>query len=183
MLSFIQYITEAADKGSLTIFDIDGTLAHNPTAQERVGVDGQPDYSDFRSADIFAKSHPIRRMVAKAQAITRGIARKPQSRVIIVTARQSPDNHQKFLDTLGRHGIDIDKVKVEFAGDHPGNGDAEKKRVVIDKYLKSGNFTKTRLFDDKHENLSMFKGMQQDHPNVKFEAYHAQPDGRIKTFK
>lgn len=183
MLSFIQYITEAADKGSLTIFDIDGTLAHNPTAQERVGVNGQPDYSDFRSADIFAKSHPIRRMVAKAQAITRGIARKPQSRVIIVTARQSPDNHQKFLDTLGKHGIDTNKVKVEFAGDHPGNGDAEKKRVVIDKYLKSGKFSKTRLFDDKHENLSMFKGMQQDHPNVKFEAYHAQPDGRIKTFK
>ena len=204
MLSFIQYISEeAADKGSLTIFDIDGTLVHAPDSKIHVVQNGQRirsltpqeysgerlepgqqyDYSDFRSSDKFAESHPIHRMIAKAQAITNGIARKPNSRVIIVTARQTPDDHQKFLDVLNGHGIDTNKVKVEFAGDQPGENDAEKKRVVIDKYLKSGNFNKTRLFDDKHENLSMFKSMQQDHPTVKFEAYHAQPNGRIRTFK
>jgi hypothetical protein len=205
MRSFSEYLSEQAtfNDGSLTIFDIDETLFHT-TAQIAVKKGGKVvkslsnsefntymltpgesfDFSEFRSADKFAESKPIGRMIEKAKAISKGIAQKPLSRIIILTARADFDNKEKFLDVFRNHGLDMSKIRVERAGNILSDHDvATKKYMIIYNYLNTRQFSKVRLFDDSMENLKVFLKLSARFPTVKFEAYYAKPDGSIKTIK
>lgn len=205
MIKFQDYLQEQATfgDGSLTIFDIDDTLFHT-TAMIKVVKNGkeikkltnqefntytlQPgeqfDFSEFRSAEKFAESKPISRMIAKAKAISHGIALKPQSKVVIVTARANFDDKEKFLDVFRKQGLDMNKIRVERAGNIQGDHDvAAKKYIIIHNYLNTKQFSKVRLFDDSMANLKTFLKLQSVFPTVKFEAYFANADGSIKTVK
>ena len=205
MKSFNEYLAEQVTygNGSLTIFDIDETLFHT-TAQIAVISGGrvirrlsnsefntyvlQPgesfDFSEFRSAEKFSESKPINRMINKAKAITRGIALKPQSRVIILTARADFDNKEKFLDVFRKHGLDMNKIRVERAGNITSDHDvATKKYIIIYNYLNTKQFSKVRLFDDSMPNLRTFLKLRSQFPMIRFEAYYANPDGSIRTIK
>ena len=37
-----------------------------------------------------------------------------------------------------------------------------------------------RLFDDDMKNLKMFLGLKKEYPDVNFEAFLANPDGRVR---
>jgi hypothetical protein len=37
-----------------------------------------------------------------------------------------------------------------------------------------------RLFDDDMKNLKMFLGLKKEYPDVSFEAFLANPDGRVR---
>lgn len=205
MKKFNEYLNEQATfgDGSLTIFDIDDTLFHT-TAQIAVVKDGKTikrltnqefntyalmpgehfDFAEFRSAEKFAESKPIGRMIAKAKAISNGIALKPQSKVVIVTARANFDDKEKFLDVFRKQGLDMNKIRVERAGNITGDHDvAAKKYIIIHNYLNTKQFSKVRLFDDSMANLKTFLKLQSVFPTVKFEAYFANADGSIKTVK
>lgn len=201
---FASYLKEETSGGSLTIFDIDDTLFHT-TAMIAVKKDGKVikrltnqefntydlksgeefDFSEFRDSEKFnTESVPIARMLAKAKAILANSVRNPKSRVIIVTARANFNNKEKFLDTFRKHGFDIDKVRVERAGNmtdasHP----AVKKAIIIRNYLRTGEFSKVRLFDDSMANLREFLKLNKEFPSIKFEAYFANPNGSVKTIK
>jgi len=207
MLNFNQYLNEENKNdtgGGLTIFDIDDTL-FKTTAQVSVKKGNRVvkrldtgeyntyklrpgekfDFSEFRDALKFQKeSRPIKRMMAKAKIILRNTLNKPKSRVIIVTARTDFDNKEMFLDTFRKYGFDIDKVRVERAG-RLGDvyGTSQQKAVIIHNYLKTGQFTRVRLFDDSVQNLKVFLGLQRFFPNIKFEAYFARDDGSVRTIK
>ena len=202
MLTFKEYNAEQEGLGSLTIFDIDDTLFHT-TAQIAVVKDGEVvtkltnsqyntyelkpgesfDFSEFRDAAKFYKeSTPITKMITKAMIILRNAQKNPNSQVIILTARANFDNKDKFLATFRKHGFDIDKVRVERAGESvPGEAPAVAKAIVVTKYLNNGKFGKVRLFDDSMSNLKEFLKLQNKFKEVKFEAYFAKPDGSIKT--
>ena len=204
MLTFKEYNAEQEGLGSLTIFDIDDTLFHT-TAQIAVVKDGEVvtkltnsqyntyelkpgesfDFSEFRDAAKFYKeSTPITKMITKAMIILRNAQKNPNSQVIILTARANFDNKDKFLATFRKHGFDIDKVRVERAGESvPGEAPAVAKAIVVTKYLNNGKFGKVRLFDDSMSNLKEFLKLQNKFKEVKFEAYFAKPDGSIKTVK
>ena len=206
MRGFIEYtrIDEADKLGSLTIFDIDDTLFHT-TAEVIVKKDGKVskrlsnqeynrytlrngeefDFSEFRSAKkFFEESRPIRKMMAKASAIIKNSTKNPLSKVIAVTARADFDDKEKFLSTFRKHGIDIDKVRVERAGNMPGGYDVVVKKVIIIRsYLKTGKYTTARLFDDALMNVRGFLDLQDEFPDVKFEGYFVNQDGTIKTIK
>ena len=205
MKKFSEYLGEGAQfqDGSLTVFDIDETLFHT-TAKIGVVKKGkvvrrlsnsefntyvlQPgehfDFTEFRSAEKFAESKPIPKMIAKAKAISHGIARKPLSRVIILTARADFDDREKFLDTFRKQGLDMNKIRVERAGNITSDHDvATKKYIIIRAYLNTKQFSKVRLFDDSMANLKMFLHLKHEFPSVKFEAYYAYPDGSIKTVR
>lgn len=205
MKSFAEFLKEQATlgDGSLTIFDIDETLFHT-TAQIAVMKDGKVlkrlsnsefntymlkpgesfDFSEFRSSEKFAESKPISRMINKAKAISQGIAQKPLSRIIILTARADFDNKERFLDVFRNHGLDMSKIRVERAGNIVTDHDvATKKYIIIYNYLNTKQFSKVRLFDDSVENLKTFLKLRSRFPAVKFEAYFAKPDGSIKTIK
>lgn len=206
MIKFKEYIKEEAEfkDGGLTIFDIDDTLFHT-TAQIGVVKDGKVikslsnqeynhynakagetfDFSQFRDADKFYhESKPIARMMDKAKAILKNSENNPNSKVVIITARNDFDNKERFLATFRKHGFDIDKVRVERAGKIAGEFiPAFKKVIIIRNYLNTKQFSRVRLFDDSMANLKEFLKLGKEFPMVKFEAFFANPDGSIKTIK
>ena len=188
--------------GTLTIFDIDETLFHTK-AKVAVVKDGKVvrmldnqefntykrkdgeeyDFKEFKSAEVFRKtSTPVVRMIEKAKAIVKA-KKNPHSRAIICTARADFDNKKVFLQTFRDHGLPIDEMHVERAGNLGIDSSAEAKKVVFRKYLNTQNYTKTRLYDDAMSNLKAFLELQKEYPNIKFEAYFVNPDGSIKTIK
>jgi len=181
---------------ALTIFDIDDTLFHT-TAQIKVIKNGQIvrsltnqefnnyelqpgeeyDFGEFRSAEKFNKeSQPIRPMIAKLKAILNNAG---DSRVIMLTARADFDDKEKFLSTFKKYGIDMSRVHVHRAGNLPGDENpAYKKAVWVRKYLNTGKYNRVRLYDDSKTNLTVFKALEKEYPNVKFEAYYVGPEGQ-----
>jgi phosphoserine phosphatase len=199
MLSFRSFITEQTRGKGLTIFDIDETLFQTK-ALVKVIKDGKVirtldnqeynnyklkdgesyDYGEFRSSEVFQKtSEPIIKMIEKAKLIIRN-ASAAGSKVIIVTARADFDDKKKFLDTFRKYGIDIDKVYVERAGNLNLGSSAKNKRFIFHKYLRKGEYQRVRFFDDAMSNITMFKALQKQYPNVSFEAYHVKHDGSIR---
>jgi hypothetical protein len=135
----------------------------------------------FRDAKKFREeSKPITKMFAKAKAILGNVANKPKSRVIILTARDDFDDREVFLNTFRDHGFDIDKVRVERAGKIKGMQPEHSKFIIIRNYLKQGTFARVRLFDDSRANLNQFLRLQQEFPNISFEAYFVDHDGNAK---
>lgn len=194
---------EFIGSGTLTIFDIDETLFHT---KAKVGVvkDGKVvrmldnqefntykrqkgetyDYGQFANAEVFRKtSTPIGRMVAKAKIIFANSKKNPHSRVIICTARADFDNKDVFLQTFRDHGLPIDQIHVERAGNLKIDSSAEAKKIIFRKYINTKNYVKLRLFDDAMSNLQAFLSLRKDYPDIKFEAYFVNSDGSVKTVR
>lgn len=196
MNSFKTHFREASHRfglGSLTVFDIDDTLFHTTAKIGVLDKEGnprqlsnqefntykwqegdKPDFSEFRDAEKFNKeSVPIPSMVNKMIAILNNVVKNPNSKVIIITARSDFDNKEVFLDTFRKHGINIDMVYVERAGNlnEPSLNVSEKKAIIVRKYLDSKKFDKARLYDDAETNLIAFKELKKEYPEVDFYAY------------
>ena len=204
-MRFASFINEKlTPNGSLTVFDIDETL-FTTTAEIGVVKDGklikklsnaefntyklQPgekfDFEEFKDAQKFHnESKPIVKMLDKAKAILANSSKNPQSKVIIITAREDFDNKDIFLNTFRKHGFDIDKVHVHRAGNIKDKVvPAYKKVIIIKKYLDQHKYGRVRLFDDSLKNLQEFLKMKQDYPDIQFNAYLADHNGSIKTIK
>jgi FMN phosphatase YigB (HAD superfamily) len=182
-------------KKDLVIFDIDDTLLHT-TAKIRVIKDGRPvreltnqefnnyelqpgeefDFGEFRDAEKFNKeSQPIKPMIHKLKTI---LAHSPNSEVIMLTARADFDDRDKFLKTFTNLGIDMSRVHVHRAGNLPGDAiPAEKKAVYVRNYAKTGRYAHIRLYDDSRSNLSVFKSLKSEFPDIDFRAYYVGPTG------
>jgi hypothetical protein len=198
--------TFLAENG-LHVFDIDDTLFHT-SAQVHVKKgdktvqklsssefnthklpDGHHyDYSEFHSAHKFdTESKPVSRMMGKLKAIHSAVkAKGTGSKVIMNTARQDFDDKDKFLNTFRKHGVEIDDIHVHRAGNlarEKGLTIGQAKNEVIRKHLRTGNYRHVSLYDDSKENLNHFLDLKKEHPDVKFKAYHVQPDGGVKTHK
>lgn len=200
METFKQYKPDS--RGSLSIWDIDETLFKTKAKvyvtkggkriralsnQEyntyQLNTGEKYDYSEFRSADLFhATSEPIKKAIDKAAAILRAYVNKPNSKMIILTARSDFDDRDKFLATFEKHGLDMTHVYVERAGNLTGLRAAEAKRVIIAKYLQTGKFKRVSLFDDDVRNLQVFLTLQKEYPDITFEAYLAN-HGVMKRYR
>jgi hypothetical protein len=141
------------------------------------------DFGEFRSAKVFNEtSVPVIRMIEKSKAILKA-KNNPHSRSIICTARADFDDRDLFLDTFRDHGIPIDEMHVERAGNLGIDSSAEAKKVIFRKYLNTKNYVKTRLYDDAMSNLIAFLELQKEYPTVQFEAWFVNPNGTIKRVK
>jgi hypothetical protein len=201
MKRFTEFLTERATKG-LTIFDIDDTLfvskariivKNTNTGKEKaltpmefnsykLRKHEEYDYGEFRSAKIFYQTAtPIGRMVEKAKAIIKNATAKG-SKVIIVTARANMDDKKLFIKTLESHGLPMKSVYVERAGNMSGSS-AENKKVIFRKYLKTGQYSRIRLFDDHKENLKALLDLKKEFPSVDMQAYLADLKGSVKRIK
>lgn len=203
MIKFKEYL-ELQRYGTLNVFDIDDTLFHT-TAKIAVLKGGKPikelsnqefntyvlkrgeefDFSQFKDSEKFyQESKPIGKMLDKASIILKRSEKNPNSKVVIITARSNFNNKEKFLDTFRKHNFDIDKVRVERAGNITDIEDiAFKKVVIIRNYINTNLYDKVRLFDDSMSNLKAFLKLKTEFPNIKFEAYFAKSDGSIKVIK
>ena len=193
-------------KGTLNIFDIDGTLFNSDTAvhlkrngkstgklstsqfnQHKLKDDEEFDFHEFMSGAYFRKAiRPINKMLDKANRI---IARQTgQSRSIIITARQDFKDHHEFLNAFRDHGFPIDQVYVERAGNMVRGQNATRKMrpkiakgAVIRRYIKLGYYDRIRMWDDDPENLNILIKLGQIHPEVKVEAFLVDPDSGNTT--
>lgn len=187
-------------KGILTIFDIDDTLFHT-TAKINVIKGGEVvrsltnqefntyelqdgeeyDFGEFRNAEKFRQeSEPIGPMLDELKTILD----HTQGKVIMLTARADFDNKETFLQTFADHGIDMSKIHVHRAGNLPGKeGPAEKKAVWVRRYLDTGKFNQVSLYDDSMTNLRVFKELEQEYPDVTFDAYHITGNGDVKSLE
>ena len=201
MKTFKQFLDEAAGKG-LTIFDIDDTLFHTDAKvyvkkDDKVvnTLDNQEfntyklkngeefDFGEFKSAKLFQQtSTPIGKMIKRAKAIIKKAIPKG-SKVIMATARSDFDDRDTFLDTFRAHGIDIDKIYIERAGNLGLGSPAKNKKVVFQKYLKTGLYKRIRLFDDSKQNLNSFMSLAKKYPDTTFDAYLVGTGGNVSTFK
>ena len=119
-------------------------------------------------------------MVNKMIGILGNVRRNPKSRVIVLTARGDFDNKEVFLDTFRKHGINIDMVYVERAGNlnEPNLNIAEKKAIIVRRYLDSKQFDVARLYDDADANLEVFKQLSNEYLEIDFFAYKVDKEGR-----
>ena len=201
MKSFKQHITEARGGKGLTIFDIDRTL-FDTDAKVRVVKDGEViktldkstenyklkpgeefDYGEFKSAKIFAQTaSPIGRMITKAKAIIKNATARG-SKVIFVTARADMDDKKVFINTFKSHGLDMSKVYIERSGNLGVEDAAKNKQTVFKRYLDSGDYSRVRLFDDFIGNLNALLILRTKYPDITFEGWLVNPDGRIRVVK
>jgi FMN phosphatase YigB (HAD superfamily) len=201
---FKEYVEQGFKDGGLTIFDIDDTLFHttatinvkkdgkvikNLTNQEfntyKLGKGEEFDFAEFKNAEKFAKeSQPIGKMLEKAKAIIAHSEKTANSKVVIITARDDFDDKEKFLDTFRKHGIDIDKVRVERAGKIKSiEGPDVKKYIIIHNMLTTKQFSRVRLFDDSITNLKTFLKLKEIFPSIHFKAFFVKADGSLKQVK
>ncbi len=194
-----QRFKEFIGSGTLTIFDIDETLFHTK-AKVRVMKGGKVvreldnqefntykrkdgetyDFGNFKNAEYFRKtSVPVVKMIEKAKAIVKA-KKNPHSRAIICTARADFDDKEEFLQTFRDHGLPIDQMHVERAGNLGIDSSAEAKKVVFRKYLNTKNYVKLRLYDDAMSNLHAFLDLKDEYPNIEFEAWFVKIDGSVK---
>lgn len=198
----INRFKEFVGSGTLTIFDIDETLFHTKAKVKVVKggkvvreldnqefntyqrKDGEEyDFGQFKNAEYFRKtSVPVVRMIDKAKAIVKA-KKNPHSRAIICTARADFDDKHMFLQTFRDHGLPIDQMHVERAGNLGIDSSAEAKKVVFRKYLNTQNYVKARLYDDAMSNLKAFLDLKKEYPNVEFESWFVNPDGSVKRIK
>ena len=198
MQEFTKYLAEG-NKG-LTIFDIDDTMFKTKArvlVKNTKGGKPKPltpqqfntyklskgeyyDYGEFKSSKLFFKTAiPIGKMISKAKAIIRNATAKG-SKVIIVTARADMDDRDLFIRTFEEHGIPMDKVYVERAGNMSNKSSAAAKQIIFRKYLKTEKYARIRLFDDHKENLDALLELKREFPHVNFEAYLVNKEGRVK---
>jgi hypothetical protein len=178
--------------GNLSVWDVDETLFQTKAKVHvmkngkrikslsnkeyntyKLGAGETYDFSEFRNAEIFAKtSVPIERAIDKAAKTLRAYSNQPNSKVIVLTARSDFDDPHTFLNTFEKHGLNMRNVHVHRAG-NLGMPAAEAKRVFIKQYLNTGKFKTVSLFDDDKRNLDVFLSLKKEYPDVKFVAYMA----------
>lgn len=188
--------------GRLTIFDIDDTLFHttakvsiikNGTEIRQLSnkefntyklKDGESfNFTEFtNAAKFYYEAKPISKMLATAKIILDDSLRNKLSNVILVTARGNFDNKDMFLNTFRKYNFDIDKVRVERAGNITDiTNTAVKKFIIIRNYLRTHQYNKVQLFDDNMDNLLEFLKLKHEFPDIKLDAYFARLDGTFAT--
>lgn len=197
-----QRFKEFVGSGTLTIFDIDETLFHTKAKVKVVKggkvvreLDNQEfntyqrkpgeeyDFGQFKNAEYFRHtSVPVEKMIERAKNVVKAKG-NPHSRAIICTARADFDDKEMFLQTFRDHGIDIDQMHVERAGNLKIDSSAEAKKVVFRKYLNTKNFVKARLYDDAMSNLKAFLDLKKEYPNIEFESWFVDSSGNVKRVR
>lgn len=161
------------------------------------------DFGEFRNAEFFNKtSKPIEKTIKRIESIMEKTNDKG-SKIVFLTARSDFDDKNKFLETFRKHGIPIDNIYVERAGNYIksiSDRIAPIKKSIIMKYLKSGEYRRVRLIDDDLKNcktflelkneitdelknkVRMLHNIDDDEP-IKFFALQVNGEGDLKEIK
>ena len=200
--TFHTYAKVGVYKDGVKVRDLDNKQFNTYTLK-----DGESfNFDEFQDSEVFNKtSKPIDEMVKKIQKFIDCIkVHSKKDKVIFLTARSDFDNKELFLKTFRENGIDVDipNVYVERSGNLKHiKKVADRKKHVILNYLKSGEYTAVRMFDDDKANLETFKELgeeinggkygilkqvQQKYPKTRklfFFPLMVLPDGKTRMYK
>jgi len=141
------------------------------------------DFHEFKDGDLFKRtSKPIHNVIQKINDIHEKVKSEVGSEMILLTARQDFYDKEPFLQTFRDHGLDIDNMYVERAGNKRGSSNILKKDIMR-VYLSNGNYTHVKMIDDYEKNLDSFLELKDEFPCVKFSAWkvtHNQETVRYK---
>lgn len=223
MSRLLHYINELASEygKGITFIDIDETIYHTfakiyvvddntgkvvkkLTNQEFNTYELPPgfhfDFREFRDAKKFREtSIPIDKTIKRIKRMFQNIDHRG-SKVVLLTARGLFDDMQEFRQTFRDHGIPIDQIEIEFAGERRNGSVSRVKKQIIMDYLKSGEYRRVRLVDDDLTNLKKFLQIKkeipqniiykvkkrhripddEDFPVIQFYALLVQPNGSLK---
>lgn len=187
--NFLVEFSQDKEFGTLVILDIDETI-FKTFAKIKVIKDGkvfrelsnqefntyklQPgesfDFGEFRDAELFNKtSIPIPKTVDRIKRMFSSI-NKQSPTVIMLTARADFDDKETFLDTFRKHGIPIDKIYVERAGNMKTGTTDERKKSIMMKYIMTGKYTTVLFLDDDEKNLRTFAKLGKSLPQEAYDA-------------
>ena len=76
----------------------------------------------------------------------------------------------------------MSKVDVENTGNLGAQAPQNKKKV-FKKYLDTGRYARVRVFDDSLANLKALLSLENDYPDIKFDAWIVQASGNIRSVK
>lgn len=177
-------------------------LSNQEFNKYKLGEGESFDFSEFSDAKLFKEtSIPIPRTVDMLKQMIKKIKdNKSFSRIILLTARQDFVNKELFLETFSSQGIDVSDKSVfyiERAGNIQNMPIAEKKKMLVLKYLKTGLYTRCRMIDDDSDNLKAFMALEKELPEeikekvrkecnvkdknpIKFYALQIQENGKLK---
>jgi hypothetical protein len=222
MIPTTRYIIEKTTSGrGLTVFDIDETLmktyaqikvikngkiikklSNQEFNSYNLGPEESFDFGEFKDAKFFYKtSTPIEKNIHKLIAITKN-AVPSGSKVIMLTARADFDDKEVFLNTFRKLGVPIDQIYVERAGNSIiDNNISKTKKIIISKYLSTGEYRRARLYDDYLNNCLEFLSLEnelpeeieekvrekwivpEDEPVIEFFAYLINTDGTSRRIR
>jgi len=194
-LKFKEYLTE--NQKSITFMDIDETilktkakiyvldkdtgkiikkLSNQAFNNYQLQKNEVFDFREFSDSKLFVKtSKPIIKMIKKIKAIFKNL--KGKGEIAFLTARGDFDNKNRILEYFENLGIPVGhykegKIHIIRAG-NLGKPSAIAKKEIVNNILKTNKFYKARLYDDDKKNLEEFLSLQNDFPNIIFEAYLA----------
>lgn len=205
MVNFKQFYNKNDNDAGVTFIDIDETLFHT-YAKIQVVKDGkvvktlsnqeyntyklQPgesfDFGKFRDAEFFRQtSQPIPGVLNRINYMINAIKKSGRaSKIILLTARGAFDDKQEFENTFRDYGVNIDELEVIMVGDiNPGGDPAIKKQKVVRYYLKSGLYSRARMYDDSVDNLKAFLALKQEFPDIDFKAFRVTESNKIQTYR
>lgn len=134
-------------------------------------IDEEFDYHEFKDGDLFKRtSKPIHNVIQKINQIHEKVKKENGSEIILLTARQDFYDKENFLQTFRDHGMDIDNMYIERAGNNPGRSHTLKKSIIR-AYLTETNYMHVKMVDDYDKNLDAFLELKDEFPNVKFSAW------------
>ena len=169
-ISFID-IDECLFNTFSTIYVIDdetGKIIKKLDNQEFNTYELQPgthyDFGEFRDAKMFRKtSIPIPKTINRIKRMFKNIDKR-NSKVVFLTARSDFDNKEEFLQTFRDHGIPIDNIYVERAGNIRTGTVASNKKNIIMNYLRTGKYRRCRMVDDDMKNIKTFLKIEDELP-------------------
>lgn len=203
MKSFLEFLAESENHGTLHSFDVDETLfrtnakVHVMQGGKRVASLSNSEYnthklppqhhydfSEFEDSKKFHdESHPIHKMLTKVKAIHKNIKNSPQHKIIINTARGDMNDKGKYLAKFKKHGLPMHDIHIVRAGNDKVSGSvAQKKARVIDQHIIQHKFKNVNVYDDNKENLDHSLALSKKHPNTKIHAWHVKHDGSINAY-
>jgi len=122
------------------------------------------DFGEFRNAEMFNKtSIPIPKTINRIKRMFKNIDRG-KSKVIFLTARSDFDDKETFLNKFRKHGIPIDNIYVERAGNSHTGTTSQRKEAIVMKYLSTGLYRRVRLIDDDMANIKGFLSIEKKLP-------------------
>ena len=165
MISSISFIdideTTFHTYAKVGVYNRDGNLVRKLDNQQFNTYDLQDgeyfNFDEFQDSKVFNKtSEPIEPIVNKIQNMVDSIKRNGlNDKIIFLTARSDFNDKELFLKTFRANGIDVDdaSVYIERSGNLTGiKSVADRKRFVMLKYLKTGEYTRIRMIDDDINN-------------------------------
>jgi len=145
------------------------------------------DFREFIDAKTFRKtSIPIPKTINRIKRMFKNINIRG-SKVVFLTARSDFDNKDEFLQTFREHGIPIDNIYVERAGNVKTGTTSQKKENIVLKYLATGLYRRVRLIDDDMANIKGFLSIESKLPqntiNKVKERYGIEGEESIKPIE